>query len=258
MTRSSASHVTLSLICDDERLKAAVELSCASRCKIESLSVEGLVDERHALSAQGQRIVEAAAGADAILIEWQLEQAPVINTLCHHVRRKTAAPVIALCQGDEEELAAAIAAGADDAARLPLSYPLLQAKILSYRRLARAVRVSASGERATPSQEVPAVKAFGPLRLNLTAHRFYVDEHEVELTPREFALLEFLIDRPDTLCTREEILDRVWGLSFDTGTNMVDVYMYFLRRKLEAHAQKNMIQTVRGRGYRLSLPEADR
>lgn len=256
VVKLSESHITLSLVSDDEHVKTTVERSCPSRCKIEGLSMEDLVDEYHTLSAQGQHIVESAAGADAVLIEWQLEKAPVINTLCYHVRRKAATPAIALCQGDEDELVAAIAAGADDTLRLPLYYPLLQAKILSYRRLVRAARASAPAEKASTEAQDHTVKAFGALRLDLTAHRFYVDEHEVKLTPREFALLGFLIDRPDTLCTRDEILNHVWGLSFNTGTNMVDVYMHFLRRKLEAHGLKDVIQTIRGRGYRLVLPEA--
>jgi DNA-binding response OmpR family regulator len=80
-----------------------------------------------------------------------------------------------------------------------------------------------------------------------------VNDAEVQLTPREYSLLDFLLSRPERLCTRDEILNRVWGINFDTGTNMVDVYMYFLRRKLEAHEAAGMIQTVRGRGYRLAL-----
>ena len=79
-------------------------------------------------------------------------------------------------------------------------------------------------------------------------------DQEVDLTPREFALLSYLVAHADALVTRDQILDAVWGIDFDTGTNMVDVYMYFLRKKLEAYQLKEMIQTVRGRGYRLVEP----
>jgi DNA-binding response OmpR family regulator len=74
--------------------------------------------------------------------------------------------------------------------------------------------------------------------------------------PREFALLSYLMDHPDEACTRDQILDAVWGIDFDTGTNMVDVYMHFLRKKLEAHGIKGIIQTIRGRGYRLAVQTA--
>ena len=130
---------------------------------------------------------------------------------------------------------------------------LLQAKVLSYRRLVQAAQQTAGGTNgadALPHE----VQRFGALRLNRTAHRFFIGESEIELTPREFALLAFFLEHANRLCRRDQILDHVWGLHFDTGTNMVDVYTYFLRRKLEAHGLKDMIQTVRGHGYRLVLP----
>ena len=95
----------------------------------------------------------------------------------------------------------------------------------------------------------------GPLRLDVRSYRFYAGDEEVELTPKEFELLYFLMQHPGVACTRDQILDEVWGIDFDTGTNMVDVYMHFVRRKLSAHGLKDMLQTVRGRGYRLIIPE---
>jgi DNA-binding response OmpR family regulator len=69
-------------------------------------------------------------------------------------------------------------------------------------------------------------------------------------------LLEFLIQRAETLCTRDQILSEVWGINFDTGTNLVDVYMHYLREKLGAQQRGEMIETVRGLGYRLVLPKS--
>ena len=86
--------------------------------------------------------------------------------------------------------------------------------------------------------------------------RLFVNDQEVQLTPREYSLLDFLLQRHDELCSRDEILARVWGINFDTGTNMVDVYIYFLRRKLTAHGFGGEIHTVRGYGYRLDAPQA--
>lgn len=241
----------LCLVSDDAAVEAAVRIGCPPPYRIEVFAPRPLVNDRNELSGHGRRIVEAAGSADAVLAEWAMEDAPAFNTLCYHVRRSASAPVVALTRGEPEAAVASIAAGADDALSFPLSLALLQAKILAYRRLVDACKETRRGEGAPH-----AVRRFGDLRLDLTAHRFFVRDEEVELTPREFALLRFLVDHAEALCTRDEILDAVWGIDFNTGTNMVDVYTYFLRRKLEAYDLKDMIQTVRGRGYRLSLPSA--
>ncbi len=242
---------TLCLVSGDAAMEAAVRISCPPPYRMEVFAPHPLVNDRHELSEHGRRIVEAAASADAVLAVWAMDDAPAFNTLCYHVRRTASAPVIALTRGEPEAIVASIAAGADDAVSFPLSLALLQAKVLAYRRLVDACR-----EGRAPEGEQHAVRRFGDLRLDLTAHRFFIRDHEVELTPREFALLRFLVDHAEALCTRDEILDAVWGIDFNTGTNMVDVYTYFLRRKLEVYDLKDMIQTVRGRGYRLALPPA--
>ena len=95
----------------------------------------------------------------------------------------------------------------------------------------------------------------GPLRISLSSMRFFVGATEVELTPKEFALLAFLMENAGRACSRDEILDKVWGIDFDTGTNMVDVYMHFVRKKLEAHGHRGLIKTVRGHGYRFEVAD---
>jgi DNA-binding response OmpR family regulator len=177
----------------------------------------------------------------------------VLNTLGYHIRRRQGPPVVALYRGGPEERVAALAAGADEAIGFPVHLGVIQARILAQQRLTDAVRLHASGHPATPA---PAdVIAVGPLRLDRTARRFAIRGEEVTLTPREFALLDYLLAHAGSVRTRDEILDAVWGVSFDTGTNMVDVYVYFLRRKLEAFGVRGLIETVRGRGYRLVRPE---
>ncbi|GIV60487.1 MAG: hypothetical protein KatS3mg043_1576 [Rhodothermaceae bacterium] len=104
-----------------------------------------------------------------------------------------------------------------------------------------------------PESGNPSVLVCGPLRLDVDGFRFFIHEREVELTPKEFDLLHYLMQHPGEVCSRDQILDAVWGLNFDTGTNMVDVYMHFVRRKLAEQGLKGVIQTVRGRGYRLQV-----
>jgi DNA-binding response OmpR family regulator len=244
-----------SLVCDDPVIEAAVRASCSPPHQVDVFSSARLVNAQHTLSDHGAAIVEAAASSLALLVHWDFEAAPALNTLCFHVRSKVAVPVFMLCRGDQETLAACIAAGADDALTFPLYLPYLHAKVLSYHRLVQAAQEASRPEASDAAPTTKhATSRFGDLELDHTAHRFFIRDAEVPLTPREFALLQFLIERRDALCTREQILDRVWGITFDTGTNMVDVYMYFLRKKLEAHGLKNMIETVRGQGYRLVLP----
>ncbi len=255
-------HLKLCLVSNAQMVTTAVRMSCPPPHRVEVFSTEGIVDEQFTLAAYGQDIVEAATDAEAVLVDWRLEQAPVINTLCYHIRAAVHTPVIALCSG-QEDMIAALAAGTDDAMTFPMHLPLLQAKTGAYRRLLRDVRGSAlqdDAARQAPSATPPTtathdVVTLGVLRLDRTAQRVFVRDQEIELTPREFALLDFFMRHTDTLCTRDRILDHVWGIDFDAGTNMVDVYVYFLRRKLVAHDISDMIQTVRGRGYRFALPQ---
>lgn len=254
MTITDSGKLTLVLVCDDPLVEAVVRASCPPPHRVACFARREIVNRQRTISDHGLDIVRAASGADVVLIDWALEEAPAINTLCFHVRRDLLAPVLVLCREGPEAMAACVAAGGDDALTFPLSLPYVQAKVLAYRRLIQAVRQhdETAGRAVSASPEGDrAVRRFGALRLDPAAHRFYVREEEVPLTPREFALLDYLIAHAGALCTRDQILDAVWGITFDTGTNMVDVYMHFLRKKLEAYGLDGMIQTVRGHGYRL-------
>jgi DNA-binding response OmpR family regulator len=243
----------LCLVSEDALTIAAVRVSCPPPVTVQVHPLTGLVDAKNTLSEQGRAIVDAAEEADLLLFTWDLALAPVINTLCYHVRLRAATPAVALVRGGHEEMVAALAAGADDALAFPVYASLLQAKILAYHRLVDAVEAHARLHPAD-SQAKPDVLSFGALRLDRTTRRFSIRNQVVDLTPREFSLLNFLIERRDAATSRDQLLQHVWGLHFDTGTNLVDVYMHFLRRKLEAHGVEGLIQTVRGFGYRLVLP----
>ena len=244
------------LVCDDPVIQAAVRASCSPPYEIEVYSAGGLLNSKHTLSEHGEAIVDATLSCHVLLINWSFDDAPAINTLCYYVRRHAVVPIYGLCQGNQDMMSSCIAAGTDDALTFPLYPSYLQAKVLSYRRLVKAAQEAfpEQPENNKPGSLNRVVHRFGDLELDDTAYRFFIRKVEVPLTPREYALLRFFIERQDTLCTREQILDHVWGITFDTGTNMVDVYTYFLRKKLEAHGLKNMIETVRGQGYRLVLP----
>jgi len=94
----------------------------------------------------------------------------------------------------------------------------------------------------------PAVIRVGPIRLDVRSRRTSVAGKLVDLTPREFAMLELLMRHPGEVVTRQDFLSEVWSVDYDLGSNLVDVYVGHLRRKI-GH---EMIQTVRGSGYRLT------
>jgi two-component system, OmpR family, response regulator NblR len=90
---------------------------------------------------------------------------------------------------------------------------------------------------------------FGDLILDLVAHRVLRGEQTIELTVKEFELLRYLISHPETELTREQILENVWGYDFLGESNVIEVYVRYLRLKLEKEGGKRLIQTVRGVGY---------
>jgi two-component system OmpR family response regulator len=128
-------------------------------------------------------------------------------------------------------------AGADDYLVKPFSLLELAARL---RALARR------GDRPRP-----AVLAEGDLRLDPAAKRAWRAGTEVQLTPKEFALLEFFLRHPGRVLTRSQIIEAVWDFAYDGGSNVVDQYVKYLRRKVDVPFGRQDIETVRGMGYRL-------
>jgi len=147
----------------------------------------------------------------------------------------SAIPVIILTARDGvDDLVAGLDGGANDYVRKPFSIEELLARIRS------ALRPAPAAEQT--------ILVVGPLSLDLRTRRASVDGRSVELTAREFALAETFMRHPDQVLSREQLLSRVWGFDFDPGSNVVDVYVRYLRRKLG----DERIETVRGMGYRLN------
>ena len=86
--------------------------------------------------------------------------------------------------------------------------------------------------------------------VNLITREVTRGEEKIELTAREFSMLEVLMRSPGRVFTRTQLLDRIWGYDFDPGTNLVDVYIRRLRKKIETDPEDHLIETVRGVGYR--------
>ena len=95
----------------------------------------------------------------------------------------------------------------------------------------------------------------GDLTLDTDSHRVKRGTNEIRLTRQEFMLLKLLMENPDKVLTRTQILESVWGLNFNRNTNVVDVYISYLRNKIEIDGGEKMIETIKGRGYLLCAGE---
>ena len=167
------------------------------------------------------------------------------DALC--ARRREAGdwtPILMLTarSGPEQE-SRALDAGADDFLAKPFSFMVLTARL-------RALLRRGSAER-------PVVLEVGDLRLDPAMHRVWRGEEPVALTPRQFALLEFLMRRPGEVLPKATILDHVWDFAFDGHPNIVEVYVRQLRQRIDEPFGRSSIETVRLVGYRLVDDAAD-
>ncbi len=105
--------------------------------------------------------------------------------------------------------------------------------------------------RRTPDVDGVALREVGPLRVDRRRHQVWLEGDELELTGREFALLACFADHAGQVLSRGQLLQLVWGYDFDVGTNVVDVFVGYLRRKLEVGGRPRVLHTVRGEGYAL-------
>jgi two-component system OmpR family response regulator len=95
----------------------------------------------------------------------------------------------------------------------------------------------------------------GDLKMDLRSHRVWRGEKSVELSTREFTLLEYFVRHRGQVLSRQQILSAVWDYAFDPGSNVVDVYVSYLRNKLDRRGEPSLISTVRGAGYRFEPPQ---
>ena len=164
------------------------------------------------------------------------------HEVCQQLRMsKVNIPVIILTAMDSlDDVIAGLRMGADDYVTKPFSFEELRARIEAVMRRNFAV-----------ASEDQTLKA-GGLAFDRKSLRFTVEGREINMTAKELAIIELLMSKPGTLFSRERILCNVWGLNMDPLTNVVDVYIGKLRKKIDLDSDHSMIETVRGLGYRLS------
>ncbi|EAT59145.1 response regulator transcription factor [Chlorobium ferrooxidans] len=172
---------------------------------------------------------------DLLIIDWMIPALSGIE-VCRQVRKGgSTVPILFLTAKDTlEDVVFGLDAGANDYIKKPFEFEELLARIRVQLRTTNRVEESLS---------------VGSLSINPVTHQVFSGSTELTLTPKEFALLEYLIRNKDRVCTRSRIIEHVWDIHFDSDTSVIDVYITFLRRKLESAGCGNIIQTIRGVGY---------
>jgi two-component system, OmpR family, response regulator MprA len=201
---------------------------------------------RRGLIYEGYRVETATDGTaglasardnppDLVILDWML---PGIDGLevCRRLRAASSVPILMLTAKDAvSDRVQGLDAGADDYLVKPFALDEVLARLRALLR------------RAKP--ETPEVLTFADLRLDTGTHQAFRGERAIELTAKEYELLELFLQHPRQVLTREVIYDRVWGYDFGGESNIIEVYVRYLRQKTEASGEPRLLHTVRGVGY---------
>ncbi len=211
----------------------------------------GLHAEGHfcVIAGDGEEGLSLALGGDFDLILLDLILPGMHgHEVCQRLRmKKVKTPLMILTAMDStDDVIAGLRLGADDYMTKPFSFDELLARIESVMRRS-----------SLRAEEDPVVEA-GSLLFDRESLRVYVNGKDVHMTAKELAILDLLMSNPGKLFSRERILSNVWGLNMDPLTNVVDVYIGRLRKKIDDDQGDSLIETVRGLGYRLNLPPGTR
>ena len=207
---------------------------------------------RKALQAEGHAVDVLGNGSDAlgavantpfdvVVLDVMLPGRDGLSIVRQMREKRISTPVLLLtARGEVSEKVEGLNAGADDYMAKPFALEELVA------------RVRALGRRSSDTKSLTLRVA--DLTLDTATRRVKRGEKSIELTPREYLLLEFLMRCTGRICGRMAIVDKVWDYDFDPGTNLVDVYIMRLREKIDADFESKLLHTVRGVGYVLKEP----
>ena len=259
-TVESANHSTILLVTADPALRHSVFSSMTRYYPCESISPE----QSQSLS-EGER-ADLAKMACALLVEWSEE-----NLLSLLVFRAPCAgsrtPIFVIGPLSEADKIAALKIGADDCLECPINPCMFDAKLSAckrrydekiptngevYARIEKEDRTPSLSLRLTAEQERENEdSAIEAMRLDCEHHILYADGAALSLRSKEFQIMEMLMRDPGACFRRATLLDKIWGVQFDSGTNILDVQVYELRKKRKEAGIEVVIETVRGVGYRL-------
>jgi DNA-binding response OmpR family regulator len=185
-----------------------------------------------------------AANYDLLLLDILLPKLDGLQVLSQLRKQGLSTPVLVLTACDAvEDRIKGLDAGADDYLVKPFAFSELLARIRALLR--------------RPPLQIDAVLQVGTLQMDTLRREVLRSGHAIALSPREFALLEYLMRHADQVLTRTQLAEHVWNFDFPGDFKVVDVYIGYLRRKLERNGDSGLIHTVRGVGYRLSAMVED-
>ncbi|HMF51200.1 MAG TPA: response regulator transcription factor [Candidatus Saccharimonadales bacterium] len=192
------------------------------------------VDVEHDGKAGLNRMLEG--GFDLVVLDVMLPTLDGLSVLQQIRRQRVSLPILLLTARDAvTDRVSGLDLGADDYLTKPFAFEELLA------------RVRALLRRGGPA--TPAVLTVADLRLDPATREVSRGHRRIELTPKEFALLEFLLRRQEQILSRAVIAQHVWGVDYDTFTNVIDVYVNYVRKKIDDDFDVKLIHTVRGVGY---------
>ena len=230
MSNVASSHSYIAIVDDD----GAIRNSLGRALRMENYDVELFEDGLSALKAIQLRAPEA------IILDLQLPDMDGLE-VCRRIRRAgDATPILMLTARDAvNDRVEGLDVGADDYLVKPFDLAELLARLRALLRRRSVV----DGD--------DSILRFEDISLNRSTREVHRGDRKLDLTKIEFELLELFLQNPRQVLTRDQILDLVWGYTFDSGTNSLAVYIGYLRRKLEEGNEGRLIQTVRGVGYAL-------
>ena len=211
------------------------------------LEVEGYAVEVAQDGASGLIALRSEPGPDLVLLDWNLPDFTGLD-ICRRIRGTgMTVPVLMLTGYDEvKDKVEALDAGVDDYLVKPFSIEELLARLRALQRRSQALQ---------PQESEPDLLRIGDLELNQANHDVRRGSRAIQLSNKEYQLLVFLMRSPNKVQSRLDILHGVWGESFYGDDNLLDVYIRYLRQKVESPDSPKLIHTVRGVGFMMRLEE---
>ncbi|MFQ5842965.1 MAG: response regulator transcription factor [Thermodesulfobacteriota bacterium] len=208
--------------------------------KVASFIKKGLEEEHYAvdIAYDGEEGLALAQinEYDLILLDIMLPKLDGMEVLTRIRGNGSSVPILILTAKDSvEDIVTGLDTGSDDYLTKPFSFAELVARVRALLR-----------RRANEKMDILTV---GDLSLSTSTHRVKRGGRKIELTPKEYALLEYFMRNPNRILTRTLITEHVWDYHFDPETNVIDVYVNYLRKKIDHGFQKKLIHTIRGSGY---------
>ncbi|MDY0383690.1 MAG: response regulator transcription factor [Geobacter sp.] len=208
--------------------------------KVAAFIRRGLEEEGYSVDvaydgAEGVQMAESVS-YDLLIMDVMLPKKDGLTVVKELRQAGRSMPVLMLTARDTtDDIVAGLDAGSDDYLTKPFAFAELSARVRALVR--RSV------------MERGAELVFADLRMDPVSHQVWRGEREIDLTAKEYGLLELLMRNPNTVLSRTTIAEQVWEHTFDTFTNIIDVYVNYLRKKVDKGFERRLIHTVRGQGY---------